>query len=224
MICGRAGFLERKFVGFGENSPSAVVDLPVCGTPARLGEQRRAPRFSLVLRTARLVADGREYICVLRDISATGVKIKLFHPLPDWSRLQLELDGGERHDMTLAWAAGDHAGLRFVDAVGATGTTKGGAHPRRPLRIAVDRPAVLLVHGETAPARLVNLSQQGACIETGVHLRLRERLRLDSGPMGEMSVTVCWRDRPRYGLVFEQGFKLDQLARMLNDLRAPAVE
>ncbi len=182
---------------------------------------RGAPRFTVLLRTAKLLADDREYICVLRDISATGAKIKLFHPLPACAQLQLELDVGVWHDMAVAWTKDDHVGLRFLNPVDVAAVID--AHreprPRRQLRVNIDQPAVLLMHGEAAPAHLVNLSQQGACIETEAHLRLRERLRIESNLMPEMVATVCWRDEPRYGVVLEQGFQLDELARMLARLQ-----
>ena len=43
------------------------------------------------MRTAKLVVDGREYLCVLRDASATGVKLRLFHPMPAGDAIALEL-------------------------------------------------------------------------------------------------------------------------------------
>ena len=46
--------------------------------PASGAEARGAERYTVLLRTAKLIAGGAEYLCVLRDISATGVKLRLF--------------------------------------------------------------------------------------------------------------------------------------------------
>ncbi|MDE2303380.1 MAG: PilZ domain-containing protein [Sphingomonadales bacterium] len=184
-------------------------------------EQRSAPRFTLVLRTARLLADGREYLCVLRDISASGVKIRLFHPLPRCEALELEFEDGLRHRMDVVWCADDHAGLRFAEAVDVPAVLEGRCvtRPRRQMRINVAEPVTLFAGGATVSGRITNLSQQGVCLETEATLSLRERLRLVSDLLPEMVCTVCWRRKPHYGLVFETGFRLDELARLLARLQ-----
>ena len=211
----QAGILTKKN---GNSGPDFFTDdEPLAfATAGRTPEQRLTPRYALVLRAARLVADGRELVCVLRDISATGVRIKLFHPLPACARLQLDLEG-VLHAMTLAWVSDDHAGLHFADPLSSSVTPASG-YPRRPLRIRVDRPVALAVRDQTPAARLVDLSQQGACIETEAPLLLRERLRIVHDRMPEMRATVCWRRPPRNGLVFAEGFTLDELARLVERL------
>jgi hypothetical protein len=94
--------------------------------------------------------------------------------------------------------------------------------PRRQLRINVDQPISLVARGDSPAARLTNLSQQGACIETEVRLSLRERVRIESKLLPALLAIVCWRCEPRYGLVFDQGFKLDEFARLLERLQHPA--
>ena len=189
--------------------------------PLGAEEQRRAPRFALVLRTARLLADGREYLCVLRDISASGVKIRLFHPLPRYEALELEFEDGLRHRMEVVWCVDDHAGLRFAETVDVSAVldARRVRRPRRQMRINVAEPVTLVAGAGTVAGRITNLSQQGVCLETEATLCLRERLRLTSDLLPEMVCTVCWRRKPRYGLVFETGFKLDELARLLERLQ-----
>ena len=51
------------------------------GEPAR--EQRTAPRFTLLIRTAKLLSSSGEYLCVIRDVSSEGIKVRTFHQLPD---------------------------------------------------------------------------------------------------------------------------------------------
>jgi hypothetical protein len=62
--------------------------------------------------------------------------------------------------------------------------------------------------------RFHDISQQGACIECEKWLAMNELVRLDTGVMPSLYAKVRWRDHPRYGLVFEQTFKLDELARI----------
>ncbi len=45
-------------------------------------EQRGAPRYTSLIRAAKLVCGQGEFVCVIRDVSATGVSLRTFHRLP----------------------------------------------------------------------------------------------------------------------------------------------
>lgn len=192
-------------------APGAPAESPPSGA-----DLRAAPRFALLIRAAKLIVDGREYLCILRDASATGVKIRLFTPIPEHSRLAIELGNGDRHDARLVWTTHDHAGLQFLEEVDVQRliNERGGAHPRRQVRLRVVLDAVLHAGGESSHVRFHDISQQGACIECEKWLAMNELVRLDTGVMPSLYAKVRWRDHPRYGLVFEQTFKLDELARI----------
>ena len=55
-------------------------------------EFRTEPRISLMLRAAKLAGSKGEFLCILRDVSATGLKARLFHPLPSDSPFTIELE------------------------------------------------------------------------------------------------------------------------------------
>jgi hypothetical protein len=80
------------------------------------------------------------------------------------------------------------------------------------LRLVLD--AVLHSGGENVHVQFHDISQQGACIECEKWLMVHELVRLDTGVMEPLYAKVRWRNHPRYGLVFEQTFKLDELARI----------
>lgn len=80
-------------------------------------ELRSAPRHALLIRTAKIIADGREFLCLIRDASATGLKNRLFSRLPAACELVVELVNGDRQSVELVWQAEDYAGLRFAEAI-----------------------------------------------------------------------------------------------------------
>ena len=45
-------------------------------------DMRGAQRFTLLIRTAKLVSETGEFLCIIRDVSATGLRLRLFHDLP----------------------------------------------------------------------------------------------------------------------------------------------
>src|SRR3546814_17509985 len=80
-------------------------------------ELRSAPRFRLLIRAAKLITAHGEFVCVLRDISSTGVSVKLFHALPDCKTVELELQCGDTHEMERSWIRGREAGFEFTGSV-----------------------------------------------------------------------------------------------------------
>lgn len=72
----------------GGPGPSPCVE----GSPTP--EQRNAPRFTLLIRAAKLITGDGEFLVVVRDISRDGLKVRTFHPLPPDLDYAIELSGG----------------------------------------------------------------------------------------------------------------------------------
>lgn len=179
-------------------------------------ELREAPRFSLVMRTAKLLCETGEYVCVVRDLSATGTKLRLFHEIPPDSHLYLELASGQRYAMERIWHEGDHAGFRFSSPIAVSEFVEEiSPHPRRPLRLRLQRPGLVTADGRDQRTMLVNISQQGACIEASGELPVGQLVRLEVPGLPLRFGHVCWRRQNAHGLVFQQSFRLDELAGYL---------
>lgn len=190
-------------------------------------ELRSAPRYALLIRTAKIIADGREYLCIIRDASATGLKIRLFSDLPKAQDLAVELTTGDRYPVKLVWQADDYAGLRFpqeIDVERLLDESRG-RFPRRQIRLQIVLGGVLHSGGEAVPVTFHNLSQQGACIDSEKWLLMNELVRLETGVTQPLYAKVRWRSHPRYGLIFEHTFRLEELARISAPLQlAEAME
>src|SRR5690606_6832932 len=76
---------------------------PALAVAEEEAEQRRAPRFTLLIRSAKLTSPYGEFLCIVRDVSETGVSVRLFHPLPADVPLTLELPNGDRHPLERVW-------------------------------------------------------------------------------------------------------------------------
>lgn len=187
------------------------------GSVTDSAELRAAPRISLVLRAAKLVGSKGEYLCILRDVSATGLKLRLFHPLPGAGPFSIELGTGERYPVEPVWEADGHAGLRFVggpiDTTGLVDDT--GPFPKRQLRLALDRPVMIRTNGLSLPAQLTDLSQHGARIALQYPLALQQLVEVGGGEIPPRHGRVQWRKGHDYGLVFHDGFRLDELALLV---------
>lgn len=184
-------------------------------------DQREAPRFALLMRAAKLTCKQGEFMCVVRDASHSGVNIRLFHPLPDTDYLMLEFPNGDRHQLELVWQEGDRAGLRFAQAADIERLLEGPTRfSKRPIRVNLDISAQLLAGATASPARLLDLSQQGAKVICDTRHALDQRARLAAPGLGEVNAKVRWRRDNAYGLVFEDTFQFGDLAQIVAALQA----
>jgi len=183
-------------------------------------EQRHAPRFTLLIRSAKLTSPEGEFLCIVRDASETGVSVKLFHPLPPEIPLTLELPNGDCHSLERVWEEHGKAGFRFRNAVDLERIVENPSrYAKRAVRVNLEVPCDLLVGVRRVAATILNLSQQGAQIRTLERLSLIQRVRLQAEGMPEIAGKVRWRKDDRYGLSFEDTFQFAELAAVAFDLR-----
>jgi hypothetical protein len=189
-------------------------------TPAG-AELRDSPRFTLLMRAAKLVCKEGEFMCVVRDASESGVNIRLFHTLPDSDHMVLEFPNGDPHSLELVWQEGNRAGLRFARAADIARLLDCPTRfAKRPIRINLDLPAQLLAGSTASSARILDLSQQGAKIICDTRHALDQRVRLSARGLPEVNAKVRWRRDNAYGLVFEDTFQFGDLAKIVAALQA----
>ena len=180
---------------------------------APFAELRAAARSSLMCRTAKILCESGEYVCVVRDVSETGTRLRLFHVPPPDRHLFLELANGDRYAMERVWMRDGDVGFRFSCAIDVERfIAEPSPYPRRPIRLKLQRPADILADGVTVPAVLLDLSQQGARIEAGRKFALEQKLWLAVDGQPERFGCVRWRTGYTHGLVLQQSFRLDELA------------
>ena len=186
-------------------------------------EQRGGARFNLLIRPAKLVGEGGEYLCVLRDVSDGGCKVRVFHRVPIDGAMMLELGNGDRYPVERAWERDDHIGLRFRTPVPVEYLLNDqGIHRKRPVRLRIELPALIIAGRDAFPAEVRDLSQQGACLHCESHLAADQQIRLEVEGLPPIVAKGRWRRPPLIGLVFEQTFRLDEFARIGEALQDPA--
>ena len=186
-------------------------------------DQRAVPRFTLLIRAAKLIVDEtREFLCIIRDASSMGVKVRLFTPLPEhYSSIFVEMSNGDAYPVEVVWKEGEYAGLRFPDDIDleALLDERSSTYSKRQVRLRVRLDALLHSGGEAVSVAFMNISQRGASIACGKWLLMNELVRIETGVLPAIYAKVRWRNHPRYGLLFEQTFQLDELARIAAPLQ-----
>ena len=208
-------------------------------TKAAIPDQRDAARATLLIRSARLICQSGEYICLVRDVSSTGVRLRLFHALPPETWFFLATANGEIYPMENKWSESDpagaqtggcQAGFSFLQPIDVDAfIEEAGEFPRRPIRLSLECHGQLFSDGHGAPMVLRNISQGGARIETTIWLALHQTVRLVIDGLSERGspgifAQVRWRNRYDHGLAFAQAFSLEELAakaKILQPFAAP---
>ena len=183
---------------------------------------RAAPRFALLIRSAKLVCESGEYLCIIRDVSQTGVRLRMFHSLPPDERFALELPTGEQFHVEKVWERGDQAGFRFANSIELERfIAETGPYPKRAVRLRLEFPATIRTDYGIAPAMVRNMSQHGLRIETNRMLALGQKVKLEAEGIPVIFATVCWRANPAYGLVLREVFTFENLAKLAERLQRP---
>lgn len=179
-------------------------------------ERRGASRFTLLIRAAKLVSPDHEALCVVRDASQSGAKVRLYHAIGSIDGLVLELANGERFPVEPVWETDGYAGLRFLEEVELSRLveTERGQFPSRRLRLNTDIPVRLAWAGLESGATIENISQQGAGLLCDEHLAIDQLLRIELAGQPPLYAKVRWRRKPHYGVIFEQTLSFDELARL----------
>ena len=198
---------------------------PVGGT----GEELRAkPRQTLLIRAAKLVSHHGEFVCVLRDVSESGVSIKLFHKLPHGDPIELHMPGGGVYELKTVWTRDNEAGFEFVGPVDVERLiNEAGQYPKRGLRLNLFFPAKVSTLAGSHEAVIENLSQQGARFECEGLFAIDQMLRLvsedEASALREVRAKVRWRRDSQYGVVFENTLTLGEFARLAARLQCPVL-
>ena len=177
--------------------------------------RRGAKRFNLMIRPAKLVAGEAEFLCVLRDVSATGVAVKLFHQLPDALLFELVTMTGDRIEMEKVWERDGGAGFHFrkeIDVEQFVGEK--GPYRKRPVRLHLELDGEGRTLSGKFPVQLINISSNGVQILCKDRLALAQRLTLQFPKLPEMTGSVRWRRDDHYGIALQQNWQMGELARM----------
>lgn len=183
-------------------------------------EDRAAPRFTLLIRPAKLHVAAAQFVCVIRDISATGVSIRQFHEIAWHGPIVLELQTGDSYPIEPVWHRAGEAGFRFIEPIRVDDVISGcSAYPKRDLRFEIAWPIAVQAQGISNQAEIVNLSRQGALIECDALLAIGQAVMLEAKGLPVIEARVRWRKGSRYGMVFDTTFSLQQLAIAIEQLQ-----
>ena len=183
-------------------------------------DRREARRFTSLIKAAKIAFDEHEAICVIRDVSTTGIKLRLFHPLPDREHFDLILPSGACYKIEHVRSELDNHSFTFEGEVDLEGLVADGTRfAKRQLRVQLSVPAHVTAYPERHKSVVHNISQQGALLHTQAMFAVQQPVTLEIQGFPNIRAKVRWRRDQFYGLAFDNTFSLQDFA-----LRAAALQ
>lgn len=187
-------------------------------------DRRGATRYISLIRAAKIVSDQGEFVCVIRDVSETGIGLRTFHRLPETGRQELVLQNGDRYELDQVRVEDNQASYIFCKPVNVEKLiVETGIYPKRPLRVSLCIPARIATGSQRFNAVIHNISQQGALLECDAMLAIAQPLVLESRGLPDIRTKVRWRREENYGLAFDDTFSLRDFALKVAALQCPAL-
>ena len=129
----------------GTTSPTTVICFDR-EPPRASTENRRADmRVRTLFRVGALRIDGMRQLCLIKNVSSGGARIRPYEPLLPGQKLRLELGDGTTIPGAVKWVDIDEAGIQFdapIDVLDFLGTRDEGMAKRRP-RVEIDCPGAV---------------------------------------------------------------------------------
>ncbi len=185
-------------------------------------ERRTGNRHISVFRVGRLIYDGHDQLCVIRNISSGGVMIEANRIPPVGARAEVELRSDRRQTVTVRWARDREAGVAFdqpidVAAVLREERTSILRHqPRAPRFVRTGLTRIMGMH-EAAEGVITNISIIGLGIRTEAIFAREEPVTVVVDGLGAARAVVRWCEHGEVGLRLQLPLSYRALADWLDE-------
>ena len=172
-------------------------------------ERRTGARHISVLRVARGVWDGRDQLCVVRNISEGGLMFECLHPPAVGQRLAIELRSDKQMEGTVRWARENTVGIELdcpIEVERMLREERGSllrVRPRAP-RFVRRGPLRLIVDGETIAGETADISVTGVSCRVDQPVTRGQPLVVAVGDIGATNALVRWTRGDMAGISFEK--------------------
>lgn len=195
---------------------TALSPLPA-RTPATPAERRGETRQRTCFAVGKLIVDGAERVCIVRNLSDQGVGIELDAPPPAGARVRIEARSVEPADATVIWSRDRLAGLRLDAPVVSPPSDQ---RPRSP-RFACARAARLIVEDQLIDAPLRDIALGGARVGSALPARDGTLVVLLVATLS-LSGRICWQAGGASGIRFTRPLSVAELAALLAEMHTEA--
>jgi hypothetical protein len=180
-------------------------------------ERRNGERYLSLLRVGALLIDGRQELCLVRNVSGGGMLIRPYSPVELDTAVTIELKHGEPVSGVVKWIDDGLVGIAFdapIDVVALLASSADGPQPRMP-RIELGCTAWVRQDADVHRTRSVNISQGGMCVEGNAQLGVDSDAIVSLAGLEPIQGRVKWQEGERYGIGFNRILAVNELMLFL---------
>lgn len=190
---------------------------PDLGMGGPMGDQRADGRHRTVLQVAKLETVHGDELCILRNVSAGGLRADVYRELAVGEPVRFELKTGRSVAGHVAWTDGTAIGVEFDSKVpilaylAHQAIEELGRRVRAP-RVHIGERGYLRVADREFPVDIVDASQAGMRVRTDRVLFEGGACQIIADGLGERGATVRWCRDGCVGLQFKQPLQFRDFA------------
>lgn len=181
-------------------------------------ERRRSVRHAAVNQVAKIrLASGREELCLLKDISAEGVRAEVYVAIEKGAEIDVELRTAHTARGRVAWSANGEIGVAFDASIPTAAMLahcsfeEGGS--LRPPRLRVNLRGLMRIGELAQMTNIANISLAGVQVEAADPIRAGTTCSIALPGLPARAASVCWWREGNAGLMLVEPFDYATFAR-----------
>lgn len=184
-------------------------------------ERRDGERHLTLFRVGSITIGDRRELCLIKNISAGGMMIRLYCTIAEATPVTVELKSGQPVSGKIGWTRDNHAGIAFdqpIDVIDILSTSMDGPRPRMP-RIETNCFATLRDGANALRVRTCDISQGGLKIRCETTVAPGTDIIVSLPGLEPQPGIACWNDNGFIGITFNRLLPLGDLVTWLQDQR-----
>lgn len=189
--------------------------------PAANADRRDGDRLTTLYRVGSILIEQKRELCLIKNISAGGMMIRLYCRIAEETPVTVELKSGQPISGRISWTRDLHAGISFdqpIDVIDILSSTMDGPRPRMP-RIEINCFATLRDGANTIRAQVCDVSQGGMKIACETLLPQGADVIVTLPGMPPQPGLACWKNHGFTGIAFNRLLPLGELVAWLQEQR-----
>ena len=189
--------------------------------PSADAERRDGERHMTLYRVGSILVESRRELCLIKNISAGGMMIRLYCSIAEATPVTVELKSGQPISGNISWTRDHNAGIAFdqpIDVIDVLSATMDGPRPRMP-RIETRCHATLRDGANILRVRVCDVSQGGAKIACETILPVGTEVIVTLPGLEPQPGVACWAEGGFIGISFNRLLPLGELVSWLHGQR-----
>lgn len=184
-------------------------------------ERRSNQRHRMILRIGVLSQDGKTSFCLVRNVSAGGVQVKLYTASFGIGDVTFRVADEDPFSARIAWISNGIAGIRFDENIEPAALLRlqqklSPVRRRSSPRIRASASAAIRIGGRTLRASLCDISSMGARVRVSRPLPVGGTALIRFPDMPELRAFVRWTEESDSGLAFETPIPMSVIASWID--------